>query len=427
MERISTYFLEDSPHMWTRDLREPALTFELFGQEWGFYFMNVMAWCELLAFTAVQSITVALLSVFVYKVVVQKQGTWFSMISCFAIAIPLLYLIPFGMFFVFNIRNQFMRFCIGAIMPVTCLFKTSAAAFGFLPKYATASIKSFAFYYTVPFTMEWNKKLDKYTPNTFAEVLVQLQGFGKLLIVMAFMKSLYSLIPDIVPPFATGKPDADYYSIASAFLPRTLLRNLLYICFICPSVTVMCYGFLVAQNIVTGVKACPAMDNPFLTSRSFSKFWGGKWNLVIHNVLKMGVYLPVRKYFSKHIAMIATFVASGLFHEVLLWYFMLPIDDAQGCLSDENARNTSVDCYMPRPFTTTLFFIWQAAGIAVEYSPLVKYLTFWDKVPTLFASMIIIFLGGAPLGHFFSEPYWNSLCLENAMIMFSFVKPMGAA
>ncbi|CAB9525439.1 long-chain-alcohol O-fatty-acyltransferase [Seminavis robusta] len=423
VEALKTYFMESSPHMWTRDIREPSYTFEFQGQEWGLYLTNVVGWVELLAFSALQGMLVTLLSAFVYKMILQKQGTWIAYLSCFTIAMPALYLIPLGMFYLLNIRNQFFRFCIGTIIPVTCLFKTTTTAFGFAPKYATTSLKAFAFYYSVPLPMERSEKLDKYEPNSVAEVVNQLTGFVQMFIAMGFMITFYSLIPDIMPPMGLGEPPAEYYTIADIFKPKSQLRNFLYLWFMCPLVTSCGYGFMAAQNVVTGVKACSVMDNPFFTTRSYTMFWGGKWNLMIHQVLKSGVYLPVRKYFPKHIAMLSTFAASGLFHEALLWMFMLPLDDSNKCWSDPNARHTTVDCYLPRPFTTSLFFLWHAGGIAVEYSPLVKHATFWDSIPTPICSVLLI-ASGSVLAHYFTEPYWNSLCFENAMVLFTFAKPL---
>jgi hypothetical protein len=74
-------------------------------------------------------------------------------------------------------------------------------------------------------------------------------------------------------------------------------------------------GFLAS---LAGVQLVPFMLNPIFESSSPSDFWGRRWNLVVHGILKRGVYKPVRSKHSRRVASIATFIASGLFHEWLL-------------------------------------------------------------------------------------------------------------
>jgi hypothetical protein len=62
------------------------------------------------------------------------------------------------------------------------------------------------------------------------------------------------------------------------------------------------------------------MRNPMFLSKSPSDFWSRRWNLLIHRVLKGGVYKPIRKHFkSAALASIAAFMASGAFHESQLY------------------------------------------------------------------------------------------------------------
>ena len=63
-----------------------------------------------------------------------------------------------------------------------------------------------------------------------------------------------------------------------------------------------------------------AMSNPLLTATSPSDFWGRKWNLIVHSVLKNGVFKPVYNFtYNRPLAVLSCFVASGLFHEWILW------------------------------------------------------------------------------------------------------------
>jgi len=78
-------------------------------------------------------------------------------------------------------------------------------------------------------------------------------------------------------------------------------------------------GLTLAWTAISGCRVDEVMKNPMFESRSPSDFWSRRWNLLIHRVLKGGVYKPVRKHGSIALACVAVFVASGLFHEFLIF------------------------------------------------------------------------------------------------------------
>jgi len=288
-------------------------------------------------------------------------------------------------------------------------------------------MKSFALYYGSPMLMERDLKLDKFAPTTVSDTLSHVLGFFQMLLITGALQTMFYVSPSLMPPMAEGQlpPDSDWYSLDTLLYPQKwLVRNLLFALFFQVYIAAFGEGLVVAQSLVTGYKTHNLMDNPCLTARSYSQFWGSKWNLVIHDVLKGGVYLPVRRNFPRYVAMLATFVASGVFHEVLLWVYTYPLDDKDGCFSDAKAAATKVDCYQPPHFATTLFFLWQAFLIAVEYSPLGQLST-WSKLPDTIATILVVITGGV-FAHYFVEPYWNSLFFENATVLLFLVKPAAA-
>lgn len=378
----------------------------------------------LLFFMFFQAFAMAAISPLVYNFIIKKQGSILSYAICYTL-LPLFFLGPFHAFRLFNIRNQVFRFALGTVMPVTCLFKTTAATYGFTPDYAKTSMASFALFYATPMLMTRDPKLDKFAPNTTEETLGNVKSFFIALFIAGALQSLFNFVPGLVTPFAQGQlpPDHDWYKLSTLLYPQKwLLRNLLFAFYFQVKLTTFAAGLTAAQGLATGNKANSAMENPCMTSRSVSQFWGSKWNLVIHDALKLGVYLPVRKFFPKMVAMVSTFLASGLFHEILLQMFTYPLDDKEGCLSDESAMATKIDCFTPKMFTTTWFFLWQAILIALEYSP-IGQMKFWGKVPTSVCTFNVLVAGGA-FAHYFVEPYWNSLCFENASVMFFVFKPL---
>lgn len=81
-----------------------------------------------------------------------------------------------------------------------------------------------------------------------------------------------------------------------------------------------------AARSAIGVELEPQFDEPYLAT-SLQDFWGRRWNLMVSNILRPTVYDPVRS-FSKTLvgneraavpAVVATFVASGLMHELVFY------------------------------------------------------------------------------------------------------------
>lgn len=110
-----------------------------------------------------------------------------------------------------------------------------------------------------------------------------------------------------------------------------------------PKLILICYCFLVflmidilvalSSNIVKIIlvgfelELEPPSNEPYL-STSLQDFWGNRWNLTVTNTLRHTIYNPVRsalsdvvgKMWALRIAMLATFVVSGLMHELLFYY-----------------------------------------------------------------------------------------------------------
>ncbi|KAH7545297.1 acyl-CoA--sterol O-acyltransferase 1 [Ziziphus jujuba] len=76
-----------------------------------------------------------------------------------------------------------------------------------------------------------------------------------------------------------------------------------------------------------GVDLEPQFNEPYL-STSLQDFWGRRWNLMVSSILRPTVYDPVRLICSRLIgkerapllAVIATFIVSGLMHELIFYY-----------------------------------------------------------------------------------------------------------
>jgi Membrane bound O-acyl transferase family len=160
--------------------------------------------------------------------------------------------------------------------------------------------------------------------------------------------------------------------------------------------TALCVGFELTaytENL-KGYVTKPVFLNPLFSSRSPSQFWGEKWNLMIHRVLKFGVYLPARKFFSNSVAIMMAFVASGLLHDyawALVFYHHT---------SRRNEAGVCEDCFKPFPFKLTAFFAWNGMIMLLE-RPVGRYLGYTKSWPTPLVSTLVL-LTSLPVSHWYT-------------------------
>lgn len=105
----------------------------------------------------------------------------------------------------------------------------------------------------------------------------------------------------------------------------------LTLCFYCLSLYLFIEVVLGFSNVIVkwgfGIELERPSDEPYL-STSVGEFWGRRWNLLVSSSLRCSVFLPVRSAVigvvgrrrSAVVAVFATFLVSGLMHELLFWY-----------------------------------------------------------------------------------------------------------
>lgn len=101
---------------------------------------------------------------------------------------------------------------------------------------------------------------------------------------------------------------------------------------------------------LVGVDTVDSMQAPLLLSTTIREFWGRRWNLVVHRLMKRSFFTPFAKRgpASRHLGGLFAFIMSGLFHE----YMWLAV----------NWTNT---CHYS-PGLPTLFFLIQFLLCAME-------------------------------------------------------------
>ncbi|KAK1421543.1 hypothetical protein QVD17_23962 [Tagetes erecta] len=80
-------------------------------------------------------------------------------------------------------------------------------------------------------------------------------------------------------------------------------------------------------GFLLGVELEPHFNEPYL-STSLQDFWGRRWNLMVNRILHTTIYSPVYtllthvigRVWAQILAILATFVVSGLMHELIFFY-----------------------------------------------------------------------------------------------------------
>ena len=178
------------------------------------------------------------------------------------------------------------------------------------------------------------------------------------------------------------------------------------------------HGLLVYLSMITRYEMIPIMDVSVLfTSTSVNEFWSSKWNILIHQALKNGVYKPVllkltSSNHNKVIASICTFIASGLFHDWLLQFMSITLIP-----DGSNTANPMKPTYGPG----ICFFLWQAILVGIEFTIrrivtksqssnsssllLSRLHRFWQcSIPNYVKTFVVVCLG-IPIAHWFLQPY----------------------
>ncbi|PKA60028.1 putative long-chain-alcohol O-fatty-acyltransferase 5 [Apostasia shenzhenica] len=113
-----------------------------------------------------------------------------------------------------------------------------------------------------------------------------------------------------------------FYSYRERF-PFFLLV-LLYCCHIYLSLELLLAAAAFLAGGVLGLHLEPQFDAPY-RSTSLQDFWGRRWNLMVTAVLRPSVYNPVRRRWGAAAGVLATFLVSGVMHELMYFYMTLAL------------------------------------------------------------------------------------------------------
>ena len=417
--------------------------------EIGFLFLSLSYWIELLVLLVATLSVAAGVGFFLYKTIIQpkQERTLQAYLIGWGLIVPFWISWPVWLLSVVDVRNAIFRFLVGGIAPIICCFRTTEAIYGFCPKHATRSARDFCFYFaTVPIVARVkdddkqngnnnnnnnnnNANVNKSSSSTSIAGRTigdpipcsnskKMKHLGTFLGLLFFTGALQSILtPHLhLNVFGMGiegvaDQDVEWHATQRYFTWQLYANSALQALLFQMYLTMYLEALTFAFSVLTGFEAEPAMDNPLLESTSPTDFWGRRWNTVVHTVLKNGVYKPLRKcaVLPRAAAVLATFVASGVFHEwILVLVFVTPTtDDHWRWLVFETGRKDVH--YDPSYGGSIVFFSWQALLIGLELSfGRTRFVRRIAKILPKQVKTAIVVGMGVPLAHFFLEPYVTS-------------------
>lgn len=333
-------------------------------------------------------ITVSLLlGMVAYYGIIQSSSYHAKYLVGFGIIIPIALAMPFPFIEWFDIRALGLRLCLIAA-PLSCTLKSLETIYGFTPEFATVSMKEFLMH----FGFIMYPKRDHKTKQRIPTSRTSFWNCIRTLLIHAFKNGiLYSLlIPCSFQPLTPSRPDTDVYVAIDA---NQLLNTLLAATLLSLSLDFSMNGVACIVQLVGGFQTENVVNDPILGSRSPSDFWGNRWNLLIHQGLKQGVYKPVRMSTgSRNLATIATFLASGVAHEYV-WFVTF------------HQNSHEQEKYIPMFGKSLLFFGWNGILLVVEHwVGRERWNVAVEPMPRFLVSLSVVMFA-LPVGHLFTGDF----------------------
>lgn len=299
-------------------------------------------------------------------------------------------ILPYALIDSIGIQNTAVRFSI--VCPfVVYLFRTLEAMTGFVPKGRDASFRLYCIYFAAPAELLYDDKTQKLIQATKVDMIQSCFDLVKCIMSITLLCSVFS--PSGYQPFGESNAGEFFEGVVVGdVLDIRHLGNNFVMAFFFQSGLALGFSMIGhTVQMMTGYKVLKAMRNPLLEATGVADFWGRRWNLLIHHVLKRGVYKPVRKYASALTASLAVFIASGLFHEWMVHAaFLYKRENTEGVVSGSN----------------TAFFVWNFVIIACERmlasTTAVKSL---GRVMPQFMITFFVIMCALPFAHWFGWPY----------------------
>ena len=333
-----------------------------------------------------------LFAVAIYTQIIQSRGSIESFIVGFGFIIPLALYIPFYLLEELDIQNKALRLSLSTL-PYVVFFRCMEAMFK-TPSNIVVEVAmgNYVTYYTTLMTFDWSTKTLNRRRITAKELLsaigILILAFVRISLLLSFMMHF-----DFAPFKSPVK--LDDYHLSLDLLSPAHLGNTYFLGLLTYSYLSMGLSMTAFSEQAKGYYVEPIFLNPMIKSRSCSEFWGERWNLMIHRLLKHGIMRPAKKYFSTLVSVFITFLFSGLAHE-FTWaivFYHRTGDPCATCLDCEH-------CFHHKPMKVVAFFLYLGMCMMLE-RPLAPYVGFLKSWPSFIVAQLVL-LSGLPVSHWYT-------------------------
>mmetsp|Transcript_13466 Transcript_13466/g.27484 ORF Transcript_13466/g.27484 Transcript_13466/m.27484 type:complete len:412 (+) Transcript_13466:135-1370(+) len=373
----------------TVDDRDPSFTFSLpfFEGEYGLLTPSLSFWTQLIVLLVFQTVICIGLALIILHLIVKKRGSVASYLVGYGVIIPAVLSFPYAIIKYLDIQNVMVRFVL--YMPTLISFRCLEAMHCSQDKapIAESSTSNYILYYSCLVEVKYDSKTEKPLKLTEIELARRLWRIVSQYFMLA---GLYSLVmKHSFAPFDCPKEAHSLdHTIPDMLRLGHLGNNLIgaYLMYLTLSFSQSAVAF--AINLF-GFATVDVMRNPLLASTSPSDFWSRRWNQVIHSMLKRGVFKPVAQSFSRTLAVVAAFIASGLLHEYVWSFIFFQHDD--------------VETFTPGYGKSMLFFAWN--GIVMVLENLISHWPIFQMMKSTLPTPVIthlVLLLALPVGHLFT-------------------------
>ena len=279
-----------------------------------------------------------------YRVILPRPNTATAFVVGYGLVCPILIALPFYSIEVLDLRNATLMIATAAGPSMLC-FRTLEAMYETIPAYATGSLGSYVLYFCSTVQFDFDPKTENVKHVSWSSLFRRVRVFAWLFLLSAVMYSI--LIPLNFQVFPMERN-----SWVDLFHWKSLANNYIMAFHTSLSLEVGSAGIALGISTLTGIETMDLNDKPLTKSTSPSDFWGNRWNRVVSSALKRGVFIPMRKQgFSRPLAAMATFVASGLLHEYTI--VVMTYNDPS--------------VYTTVAFRQLAFFMWNGVVLGIEH------------------------------------------------------------
>mmetsp|Transcript_26717 Transcript_26717/g.37657 ORF Transcript_26717/g.37657 Transcript_26717/m.37657 type:complete len:407 (-) Transcript_26717:1300-2520(-) len=367
--------------------REPSWTFEISGidGQFGVLLPKYEYWKQLIVIFLIDQTVNILLGTIMYFFIIKQRGTTASYLVGYGFILPAITMIPYYIIDYLQLENVVLKMT-ASIVFSTISFKCFEAMYDTTQPGAEHSLVNYITYCHSHIPCVWDAKAKsrvRLTPIEFAintNRLVWHYTFYSVLV-------SYMLAYDF-KPFPSDVILDKYHLSWDLLKPAHIVNNyiLALTVFFWLSAGFNTGGFF---HNLQGWKTPDIFRNPFFTSKSISDLWSKRWNSAVQISLKSGVFLPVRKYFSSDVALVCTFIASGLLHDIV-W-----------CMTFYEATGKD-QTFSPIFLKQVAFFLWSALMMLLERPagklPIFQWIS--KNLPRPIVSTMVVLLA-IPIAHWF--------------------------